>query len=214
MHEHPHAEPLDFAPERLVSVRVEKRAVVLGRDHHALTPELVPTAVEFLERFGAAERVGVRGRDEAAGVVLFGLLGLVVDEPRAGEVRAHALRAREPGGVDPGRVHHAHVLVEIVEQLVDRIARRALGIVVQDQPVARILLDQFARREVVLEIDDHRRSLSMAVLPIFSHGGARKRGSASVAQRTRDRDLEGRLRNVADRGLQLVARNAMRLLPE
>src|SRR5690348_5218086 len=37
----------------------------------------------------------------------------------------------------------------------DRVARRAHGVVVQDQPVARVLLDQFARREMMLEIDDH-----------------------------------------------------------
>ena len=55
----------------------------------------------------------------------------------------------------PDEVHHLHVLVEIVEQRVDGVARRALRVVVQDQPVARILLDQLARREVVLEIDDH-----------------------------------------------------------
>ena len=98
----------------------------------------------------------MRGADEAAGIVALGLLGLVVDEARGLEVRAHALRAGEPGGVDAGLVHHAHVLVEIVEQLVNGVARRALRVVVQDQPVARVLLDQLARREVVLEIDDHR----------------------------------------------------------
>src|SRR5712691_6726142 len=50
------------------------------------------------------------------------------------------------------------MLVEIVKQLMDGVARRALGVVVQDQPVARVLLDQLAWREVVLEIDDHRVS--------------------------------------------------------
>src|SRR5277367_3092671 len=37
----------------------------------------------------------------------------------------------------------------------DRITRRARGVVVEDRAVARVLLDQFARREMVLEIDDH-----------------------------------------------------------
>src|SRR5258705_11757924 len=50
------------------------------------------------------------------------------------------------------------MLIQIVKQLMDGVARRALGIVVQDQPVARVLLDQLAWREVVLEIDDHRVS--------------------------------------------------------
>jgi len=37
------------------------------------------------------------------------------------------------------------MLVEIVQQRVHRVARRARGIVVEDQPVARVRLDQFAR---------------------------------------------------------------------
>ena len=67
----------------------------------------------------------------------------------------------------PASVHHLHMLVEIVEQRMDRVARRALRVVVQDQPVARVLLDQLARREVVLEVDDHRRVLLMATLHQF-----------------------------------------------
>src|ERR1700687_3921518 len=47
------------------------------------------------------------------------------------------------------------MLVEIIEQRMDRVARRARSVVVEDQAVARVLLDQFARREMVLEIDDH-----------------------------------------------------------
>ena len=59
----------------------------------------------------------------------------------------------------PAEVHHADVLVEIVEQRVDGVARRALRVVMQDHAVARILLDQLARGEMVLEIDDHLRPL-------------------------------------------------------
>src|SRR5580704_11783075 len=95
------------------------------------------------------------GADEAAGIIALGLFRLVVDEPRGVEIGAHAGGAGQPGGVDAGQVHHPHVLVEIVKQRMDRIARRARGVVIEDQPVARVLLDQFARREMVLEIDDH-----------------------------------------------------------
>src|SRR5215204_838262 len=97
----------------------------------------------------------VRGADEAAGIILLCLLGLAVDETRGLEVRAHALRAGEPGGINASRVHHLDVFVEIVEQRMNGVARRALCVVMQDQSIARILLDQFARREVVLEIDNH-----------------------------------------------------------
>ena len=48
------------------------------------------------------------------------------------------------------------MLVEVVEQRMDGVARRAVLVEVHDQPVARVFLDQLARREVVLEIDDHR----------------------------------------------------------
>jgi hypothetical protein len=52
------------------------------------------------------------------------------------------------------------MLVEIVEELVNGVARRALRVEMQDQPVARVLLDQLAWREMVLEIDDLRVSSS------------------------------------------------------
>src|SRR5262249_30881080 len=109
-------------------------------------------------------------------IVALGLLGLVVDEARGLEVGAHALRAGEPGGVDAGLVHHPHMLVEIVEELVDGIARRALRVVVQDQPVARLLLDQLAWREMVLEVNDHRVTGPLAVsLPAAPAGRTVKR---------------------------------------
>src|SRR5215510_3387710 len=117
----------------------------------------------------------VRGADEAARIVALGLLGLVVDEARGLEVGAHTLRAGEPGGVDAGLVHHPHMLVEVVEELVDRIARRALRVVMQDQPVAGVLLDQLARREVVLEINDHCRSFGVPLSPAAPAGPTVKR---------------------------------------
>src|SRR5262245_33776746 len=117
----------------------------------------------------------VCGADEAARIVALGLLGLVVHEARGLEVGAHALGAGEPGGVDAGLVHHPHVLVEIVEELMDRIARRALRVVVQDQPVAGVLLDQLAWCEVVLEIDDHWRFLGIHLFPAASAGPTVKR---------------------------------------
>jgi len=110
---------------------------VLRRDDTPWQPSSCRPAVELLAGVGAAERVRMRCGDEAARIVALGFLGLVVDEARGLQISAHALRAGEPGRVDAGRVHHLHVLVEIVEQLVDRIARRALGVVVQDQAVAR-----------------------------------------------------------------------------
>ena len=155
MHEHEHAELSHFVPERLDRRIVDPFAVEFRGDGDTLVAELVPAARQFLERGGAAERVGVGGADEAAGIIALGLFRLVVDQPRGVEIGAHAGGAGQPGGVDAGYIHHPHVLVEIVEQRMDRIARCARGVVVEDQAVARVLLDQFARREMVLEIDDH-----------------------------------------------------------
>ena len=84
-----------------------------------------------------------------------GLFRFVVDQARGLEVGAHAGGAGQPGGVDAGNIHHAHVLAEIVQQRMHGIARRALGVVIKYQAIARILLDQLARREVMLKIDDH-----------------------------------------------------------
>ena len=47
------------------------------------------------------------------------------------------------------------MLVEIVEERMYRVARRSVVVVVEDEPVARIALDELARREMVLEADDH-----------------------------------------------------------
>ena len=80
MHEHEHPKLRRFRPDRLVGGVVEEFAVVLGGDDHAFGAELVPAAVELLQRIGAAERIGVRRADEAAWIILLRFLGLVVDE--------------------------------------------------------------------------------------------------------------------------------------
>ena len=165
MHEDEHVEFGDFVPERLERRIVDEFAVELGGDHHALEAELMAAAGELFERRGAAERMRVRGADEAPRIVALGLSGFVVDEPRGFKIGAHAGGAGEPGRVDAGQLHHAHVLVEVVEQRMHRVARRTERIIVQDKPVARIVLDQFARREMVLEIDDH-----LADIPPWNRG--------------------------------------------
>jgi hypothetical protein len=83
------------------------------------------------------------------------LFGSIVNDPRGFKVGAHARRACQPGRVDAGQIHHAHMFVEIVEQRMDGVARRAQRIVMEDEPAARIVLDQFARRKMVLKVDNH-----------------------------------------------------------
>ena len=50
MHEHEHAEPRNFAPERLELRVIEKEPVGLRRDDHALAAKLMPAAVRVLLR--------------------------------------------------------------------------------------------------------------------------------------------------------------------
>src|SRR5580693_6985034 len=65
MHEYEHAELADLAPERFHAGIVDPLAVELGTDGHALEAKLVTAARKLLERLSAAERMRVRGADEA-----------------------------------------------------------------------------------------------------------------------------------------------------
>jgi hypothetical protein len=51
------------------------------------------------------------------------------------------------------------MLVEIVKQRMDSVARRAILVVAQNSLVSGVFLDQLARGEMVLKIDDHVHSL-------------------------------------------------------
>ena len=57
---------------------------------------------QFAKRLRPAERIGVRGADEASGLVALGLLGGVIAQLGLVEWRAHAGRAGEKRRVDAG----------------------------------------------------------------------------------------------------------------
>src|SRR5207342_2305390 len=148
-----------FGPERLELGRVEIKVVALRGDHHAGKAQLVLAAGELAKSLGAAERIGMGGADEAAGIIAFRFLGAGVAQARFVEIGAHAGGASEKGDVDAGFVHHADVLVEIEQHPVQNEARRAMLVVGYDLAAAEVLRHQLMRREVVLEIDDHRKRL-------------------------------------------------------
>ncbi len=156
MHEDEHVELLAFGPERLVVGRIEEFAISLRRDHDALKPQFMPAAVELFQRRRPAERMRMGGADEAARIVAFGLPGPLVANLRTFKIGCHAGGACEPGGVNPSRIHHPDVLIEIIEERMHGVARRSVLVVAEDEPIAWIVLDELAWREVVLEIDDHR----------------------------------------------------------
>src|SRR5258708_10086249 len=89
-------------------------------------------------------------------IVAFCFLGGLVAQAGLVEIGAHAGGAGEEGNVDAGLVHHADMLVEIEQHPVQNEAGCAVLVVGDDLAPAEILRHQFARREVVLEIDDHR----------------------------------------------------------
>ena len=155
MNENEQTELCRFRPERFEFRRIDKQAVDLGGDDHARKTKFVRASRQFLESRRSAQRMHMRGADEPSRIIAFGLLRLVVDEFRPLEIDAHAGAAGDEGRVDARDVHHADVLVEIVEQLVRGVARRAGLIENDDEFVAEVLLEQFTRREVVLEVDDN-----------------------------------------------------------
>ncbi len=135
-------------------------------------------ARELAKGLGAAERIGMRGADEAAGIVAFRFLGAGVAQARFVEIGAHAGRAGEKGDVDAGLVHHADMLVEVEQHPMHDEARRAMLVVGYDLAAAEVLRHQLMRREVVLEIDDHRkRSPSQSQI-----GWRAQRASSACAQ--------------------------------
>jgi len=118
----------------------------------------VPAAGKLAQRLGAAERVGMRGRDETAGIVALGSPGGLVAQARSLDIRAHAGCAGEKRDIDSGLVHHPDVLIEIEQHPVHDEARCAVLVIGDELAASQILRHELARGEVVLEIDDHPSS--------------------------------------------------------
>src|SRR5829696_9584021 len=97
----------------------------------------------------------MRGADEAAGIIALGLFRLVVDDFGYVQARAHAGRAGEEGRINSRGIHHRDMLIEIVEQRMDGVARRAVLVVAEYPAGTRVFFDQLAWREVMLKIDNH-----------------------------------------------------------
>ena len=97
----------------------------------------------------------MRQADETAGMRLFGLAHAIVDRPadrKIGLIEARA--AGEHAGIDAGRVHHADMRRKIGKQRIEQIMRIAVAIEI-DRDLARLALEQFRRRVVLLEVDEH-----------------------------------------------------------
>ena len=97
----------------------------------------------------------MRQADEAAGMRLLGLAHAVVDLPADREIGLIEARAAgEHAGIDAGGIHHADMRGKIGEQRIEQIMRIAVAIEI-DRDLARIALEQFRRRVMLLEVDEH-----------------------------------------------------------
>ena len=156
VHEHEEAKAGAFGPKRLEFGRVQIKIVGFRRYHHTGKTELVLAPGELPQCVGSAERIGMRSPDEPAGIIAFSLLRGLITQARLVEIGAHPGRAGEQGGIDTRLVHHTDVLVEIEQHPMQNEAGRSVLVVGDELAPAEILGHQFARREVMLEIDDHR----------------------------------------------------------
>ena len=89
------------------------------------------------------------------GCSFFGLPHAIVDEPAGCEIRLiEAGAAGQHAGIDAGMVHHADMRGEIGEQRIEQIIRIAVVVHI-DRDRIGIALEQFGRRVVLLEVDEH-----------------------------------------------------------
>src|SRR5262249_56337537 len=78
VHENEQAEPRALGPEWLEFGRIEIKAVRLRRDHHAGKAEFVFAARQLAQSLCAPEGIGMRGADEATGIIAFSFLGALI----------------------------------------------------------------------------------------------------------------------------------------
>ncbi len=93
--------------------------------------------------------------DEAAGMRLLRFAHAVVDRPADREIGLIETRAAgQDAGVDAGGVHHGDMRGKISQQRIEQIVRIAVAIEL-DRGLARIALEQFRQRVMLLEVDEH-----------------------------------------------------------
>ena len=97
----------------------------------------------------------MREPDETAGIVGFGLPHAIVDEPAGCEIcLVEARAAAQHAGIDTGGIHHADMRPEIGKERVEQVKRIAVTVEF-DRGFARIALEQFGWRVMLLEVDEH-----------------------------------------------------------
>jgi hypothetical protein len=145
-------------PERTQLGRIERQILQFGGDNRAGESELDGAAFQLGRGFSELEGRDMRKADEAAGMRLLCLAQAIVDQPADGDVRLiETAAAGEHAGVDSGQIHHADMRCEITQERIEQITRIPLAIEI-DREFARIALEQFRRRVVLLKVDEHWNS--------------------------------------------------------
>ena len=117
-------EPGRLGPERVELRRIEPDPVELGGDDDAREAELVGAARELSHCVGPAERMGMRGADEAAGISARSAALAASLQSLDFSMPAHMPSAQDSTAVpDPRRVHHLDMGVEIDQQVVEAVGR-------------------------------------------------------------------------------------------
>ena len=130
----------------------------------------------------------MRKADEAPGKIVGRLPHAVVDQSadfKVGLIEAGA--AGQDAGIDAGAIHHPHVRGEVRQQRIEQITRIAV-LIEQDRDRVAIALQEFWRRVMLLEIDDHSNAPSHAscrgtVVPSAENHGGCSRADISASQR-------------------------------
>src|SRR4029077_5668456 len=117
--------------------------------------EFVFAAGKLAQRLLSTKRIGMRRANEAAGIIAFGFFRGRIAQARFVGIRAHAGSAGQECNVDAGLVHHPDMLIEIEKHPMHNDARRAMLVIAYELSPTEILRHQLARREMMLEVDNH-----------------------------------------------------------
>src|SRR4029077_6115204 len=137
---------------------VQRLSLNLRGDDDPGEAELDGAALELGPCLSRMERRDVRESDEAAGMILFGLVHAVVDQAAGSNVRLIEARAAgEHRNVDARLVHHSHMRRKIGEQRIEAVIWSAVFVEAKST-VAFAAFHQLGRRIMMLEINDHSGS--------------------------------------------------------
>src|SRR5437016_2966758 len=167
MDEHVKSKVGSGLPEWTQAFRVKCPSLELGCNHDAGNAKLDSAALEFGNRALWVQRRNMRKSDESAGIIPLRLMHAIIDQ--AADSKVWLVKARAAGehrDVDARPGHHPYMRGKIGKQGIKEVIGISIVVVAyaRNGPTA---LQQFGRRVVMLEIDNHLSSAGL------SDGGVR-----------------------------------------